>query len=438
MFESFQDKIEHLVWSDHFEKLGRPGRIFATILRYLYGMLRDFFSNELTLRAMSLVYTTLLSVVPLLAVSFAMAKGLGMFDKLQDVFLKAFDQLGDQGIEIAQNMLGMVNRINGKTIGAIGVLVFLWTAISMVQKVESSFNYVWYVSKPRSFARRFTEYFVVLLVGPLVMGTAFSILAALSSNSVVEHLETVPGFAQLFLLLGKSLPLVLIISVFTFLYMFMPNTRVNLKSALVGGIAGGILWGTVSIVFTAFVATSFKTFAVYASFGVGIIALMWLYLNWLVLLLGAQLAFYHQNPAFLRIGRQEPRLSNGMRERLALNIMTLVGKAFRTSGTDLTVKDLGASLSMPTMALAPVAVALEENGLLVTTETEYLLPGREMTRISLEEILAVVRSEAETGSHGDPSWSAGINTLGADLDVALNHVVADKSLADFLDETEKS
>lgn len=438
MFDKLQETIEHLVWSDRFEKLGRPGRLVASLLRYLYGMLRDFFSNELTLRAMSLVYTTLLSIIPLLAVSFAMAKGLGMFDRLQMVFLNSFNQLGEDGEQIAQNMLDMVNRINGKTIGAIGVLIFLWTAISMVQKVESSFNYVWYVSKPRSFARRFTEYFVVLLIGPVVMGTAFSILAALSSNEFIEYLEGVPGFAQFFLLLGKALPFVMIIGVFTFLYMFMPNTRVKLKSALVGGVAGGIMWATVSVIFTTFIATSFKTFAVYASFGVGIIGLMWLYLNWLVLLLGAQLAFYHQNPAFLRIGRQEPHLSNGMRERLALNIMTLVGQAFRVSGINLNLKDVGASLSMPTMALAPVAVALEESGLLATTEAEYLVPGREVSRISLEEILAVVRTEAETGSHGDPSWSTEVDLLGSELDGAVNDVVDKKSLADLLDDMEKS
>jgi membrane protein len=436
MFAKLQDTIEHLVWSDHFEKLGALGRLFATMLRYLYGMLRDIFSNELTFRAMSLVYTTLLSIIPLLAVSFSLAKGLGMFDQLQTIFLQSFTQLGPDGEQIADRMLQMVNRINGRAIGAIGVVFFLWTAISMVQKVESSFNYVWYVSKPRSMARRFTEYLVVLLIGPLMMGTAFSMIASLSSNRFVAYLETLPGFAQLFLLVGKSLPYVIIIGMFTFLYLFMPNTKVSVKSALVGGIAGGVMWATVSVIFTTFIATSFRTFAVYASFGIGIIALIWLYLNWLVLLLGAQLAFYHQNPAFLRIGRQEPRLSNSMRERMALNIMTLVGQAFRVSGDNVSLKDVGARLSIPTMAIAPVAMDLEADGLLLTTETEQLVPGREVSRIGLDDILAVVRSESETGSHGDPSWSTAVGALGGDLDDAISSVVGKRTLADLLDEVE--
>jgi len=150
MLDAIQNTIERLVWGDRFEKLGRLGRALAVVLRYLYGMLRDVFSNQLTLRAMSLVYTTLLSIVPLLAVSFSLAKGLGMVARLREVFTQSFTQLGPDGVAIAENILQMVDRINGRAIGAIGVVFFLWTAVSMIQKVESSFNFVWYVGKSRS------------------------------------------------------------------------------------------------------------------------------------------------------------------------------------------------------------------------------------------------------------------------------------------------
>ena len=436
LFINPHEAIEVIVWSDKYEKLGRLGHMFAVVLRYLYGMLRDIFSNELTFRAMSLVYTTLLSIVPLLAVSFALAKGFGMVEKVRERFTQSLTHLGPDGVQIAENILQMVDRINGRAIGAIGVVFFLWTAVSMVQKVESSFNYVWYVSKPRSLARRFTEYLVVLLMAPLVMGTAFSMIASLNSTRFVTYLETVPGFAQLFLLVGKTLPFIMIIGVFTFMYYFMPNTKVNLKSAIVGGIGGGILWATVSVVFTTFIATSFRTFAVYASFGVGIIALIWLYLNWLVLLLGSQLAFYHQNPAFLRIGRQEPRLSNGMRERLALSIMIMVGKAFRISGQKVKLTNIGSRLNISTLALAPVIEALEEDGLLLSTEAETLVPGREVSRIRLQDILNVMRIQGETGSFGEPIWADNVDLMGAELDGAITNVVGERSLADLLDDLE--
>jgi membrane protein len=228
----------------------------------------------------------------------------------------------------------------------------------------------------------------------------------------------------------------MIIGMFTFLYYFMPNTKVSMKSALVGGLAGGVMWVTMSVIFTTFIANSFRTFAVYASFGVGIIALLWLYLNWLVLLLGAQLAFYHQNPAFLRIGRQEPDMSNGMRERLALNIMTVVGNAFRNRKQQVSLTDIGQILSVPTLVLAVVASALEKDGLLVVTETETLMPGREMSRIRLQDILNVVRVQGESGYYRDPNWGREVDALGGRLDEAVVSVVGDRSLADFLDEME--
>jgi membrane protein len=436
MLDRVEKAIDDLIWGRHIEARGRLGRALAQILRFLYGMLRDVFSTQLTLRAMSLVYTTLLSIVPLLAVSFSVAKGLGMVSRLREMFTQSFTQLGPDGVAIAENILQMVDRIDGRAIGAIGVVIFLWTAVSMIQKVESSFNYVWYVAKTRGFARRFSEYLVVLLIGPVAMGTAFSMIASLSSNSFVAYLEKVPGIAQIFLLVGESVPYVMIIGMFTFLYYFMPNTKVSMKSALVGGLAGGVMWVTMSVIFTTFIANSFRTFAVYASFGVGIIALLWLYLNWLVLLLGAQLAFYHQNPAFLRIGRQEPDMSNGMRERLALNIMTVVGNAFRNRKQQVSLTDIGQILSVPTLVLGVVASALEKDGLLVVTETETLMPGREMSRIRLQDILNVVRVQGESGYYRDPNWGREVDALGGRLDEAVVSVVGDRSLADFLDEME--
>ena len=429
--------IEELVWSDKFEKLGLPGKVLATTLRYLYGILRDIFSGDLSLRAMSLVYTTLLSIIPLLAFSFAILKGFGVFDQLEPYLNNALEPLGEDGARITETILNLVNNVQGGVLGGVSMIILLYTVISTIQKVEASFNFVWYVSKPRSLSRRFTEYLVVIIIGPIMMVTALSIIGSMGSNTVIQYLSALPGVGEMLLLAGKLVPFMIICGVFAFLYMFMPNTKVNLKSALVGGLGGGIMWATMAILFTTFVVTAARTQNMYANFAVAIFALIWLYINWLVLLIGAQLAFYHQNPAFLRIGRQEPRLSNSMRERLALNIMMLVGAAFRSGDKKVDARSIGAVLNIPTIALTPIGTALEEEGLIASTETEDLIPGREMSRIKLQDILAVVRVEGETGSYRDPSWSREVDALGNKLDQAMIGVVADKTLADLLDEIEK-
>ena len=221
---------------------------------------------------------------------------------------------------------------------------------------------------------------------------------------------------------------------FTFVYMYMPNTRVRFKSALVGGIAGGTIWATISVIFATFVVAATRTQLIYSGFAVAITTLIWLYLNWLILLIGSQLAFYHQNPAFLKIGRREPRLSNAMRERLALNIMLLVGRKFRQGETTETVHSLARTLRIPSITLTPIIAGLEAEGLLTSTEEENLVPGREMSRMRLNDILAVVREHGETGSYRDPKWAAEITGLGKKIDAAISETVDDATLADLLNQ----
>jgi len=434
MIANLQTLLDRIVWGNQLTKAGPIGVVVVVVLRYLYAMLRDFFSGQLTMRAMSLVYTTLLSIVPLLAFSFAILKGFGVFNQLEPYLNTLLAPLGEQGEQITKQILALVENVKGSVLGGVGLAFFLYTAITAVQKVEESLNYVWYVSKSRSFARRFTEYLIVLLIGPLAMVTAIGMITSIQSNTVVQYLLNNDALGPIFVVGGKFVPYLLISAVFTFLYVFMPNTKVNFKSALVGGVVGGFMWATISAIFTTFVLFASRTQQIYAGFAVAITALIWLYLNWLVLLVGAQLAFYHQRPAFLRIGRQEPKLSNSMRERATLDIMFLVGQAFRTPDRSITSSEISSKLLIPSIALAPVAGALESAGLLLSTENEELLPGREMSRITLQEILDVVRVKGETGSHREPQWSESIDALGTELDSAVAKTVADRTLSDLLDE----
>jgi membrane protein len=224
--------------------------------------------------------------------------------------------------------------------------------------------------------------------------------------------------------------------VFAFLYWYMPNTKVHLRSALVGGLAGGVMWATLGMVFAAFIANSARTQAIYASFAIAITTLIWLYLNWLILLVGSQIAFYFQNPAYLRLGRRDPRLSNAMRERVALNIMFLVGQEFRNPVKGVNLDKLSEVLQIPSITLAPIASRLEAKGLLASSENDELLPGRDMARMSLSDILSVVRLEGETGSHKSPKWDDLVEKLCSNLDEAVAAAIGERTLADLLDQSE--
>jgi len=430
--------LDDVVWGDSFEQRGMGGRLLATALRYLYAVLRDLFSGQLTMRAMSLVYTTLLSVVPFIAFSFSVLKGFGVHERLEDRVYLLMEPLGDKGIEVTDNVMRLVDNVNGGVLGGISLAFFIYTAVSMVQKVEESFNFVWYVSKARSFARRFTEYMFIMLVGPLAIVLALGMITSLSNESVVQYLLNNQIVGPLFVATSKLMPYVIVSIVFAFLYAFMPNTRVMLKAALVGGIAGGVLWASLSVGFTAFVAGSVRTQAVYASFAIAIFTLIWIYLNWLVLLIGSQIAFYVQHPNFLRHGRQAPILSNSMRERLALNAMLLVGRAFREPNTTLTLEQLSDRLNMPSLSVAPVIAELEAARMIEVNEDGHLLAGRDLSRLSLDDILSIVRSDGDAASIRRPAWSDEIDTIAKSVDLAIAKSVGTRTLADVLDEQETS
>ena len=398
-------KLDELLWSSRYRDSPLPIRLLCTAARFIYAVARDLISGQLTLRAMSLVYTTLLSVVPLLAFSFSVLKGFGIHEELRPRLYAILEPLGDQGTNITNTVIETVEKVQGSVLGTLSLAFFLFTAIAMVQKIESSFNYVWHVARPRSIARRITEYLSVLLVGPVIMVTALGMIASIENNILVKEIIAIEPFGTTMLLAGKIVPYVLVMSVFTFLYKFLPNANVRWRSALTGGTAAGIMWSFTGAVFASVVALSTTRNAIYGTFAVAISALIWLYVSWLILLIGAQIAFYAQNPIYLRIGRREPQLSNELKERIALNSMFLVGRAFRNPELTCTARTISNRISIPGMTIGPILAALEDAGLLTANERDELVPGREMARIRLGDILAAVRTGGETGSLLPPQWS---------------------------------
>lgn len=433
-----REKFERLIWSDLLYSRGAPGRILASVLRYTVALVRDMFAGGLMMRSMSLVYTTLLSVVPLLAFSFSVLKGFGVHNQLEPLLFAMLEPLGEQGAQITQQIIDLVDNVKGGVLGGISLAFFIYTAISMVQKVEESFNYVWHVGTRQNFARRLVEYLVVLLIGPVVIVIAIGMIASLKSNTIVQFLLGYEFLGPIIIATSKLTPYLLVTAVFTFLYIYMPNTSVRFRSALVGGLAAGFAWASVSVIFATFVVFSSRTQLIYSGFAVAITTLIWLYMNWLILLIGAQLAFYHQNPAYLRIGRREPRLSNSMRERLALNVMYLIGVAFRDGKSSETVRSLAEHMKMPSVTLTPIVAGLEAENLLMATEAEELVPGREMSRIKLRDILSVVREHGETGSYRDPEWEDTVLLLSEQIDASIADAIGDQTLAELLDRAELS
>jgi membrane protein len=372
---------------------GRPLWKLTRILRYPYALIRDILRGELTLRAMSLVYTTLLSIVPLLALSFAVLKGFGFHRELEPVLYTFLEPLGDRGYELTSQIMGFVDRVRGDVLGSLGLIFLLYTTLSMIQKVEESFNFVWRVAQPRSLVRRVSEYVSVLVIGPAVIIAALGLIAAFAHTSWIEALGQYEPFSTLLVVFGRMTPYVLVTAVFAFLYAFMPNTRVQLRSALIGGLFGGLVWAATGMIFATFVVESTRNIVIYASFAIVIVALIWLHVSWLILLLGAQLSFYVQNSQYLRPGRGEIHLNASLRERVALSIMYLIVNDYRSAEHRWNTNRLADHLDLPGAALNPIVDALERAKLLLPAEDETWVPARDPQTIELIEVIEAVRHD---------------------------------------------
>jgi len=391
------DRIEALVWAPAGGGGVRAGPL--RLLRMILILGRDLAFGQLTLRAMSLVYTTLLSIVPLLALSFSVLKAFGVTNQIRPMLLNLLEPLGEQGNDIALRITGFIENMNVGVLGAVGLVLLLYTSISLIQKIEESLNYIWHAPRPRPLGERFTRYLTVLMVGPLLVFSALGVTAAVMDIEMVRGLMAVDVLDQLVQVISRLLPYLLIIAAFTFVYRFIPNARVRLWPALVGGVVGGIAWQTAGWLFAVFIASSNNYAAIYASFAIVILFMIWLYLSWLVLLFGASVAFYVQHPEYLYLRGGEPRLSNRMRERLALSAMELVARRFIHGDTAPSQRTFAQQLQVPGHVLTVVLDALERNGMVVASAEEpcTYLPARDPGRILVADVLETVRAAGEDG-----------------------------------------
>ena len=404
--------------------MGPPWGAALRWLRYPAALTRDWLQGEFSVRAMSLAYTTLLSLVPLMVFSFSILKGLGARGDLRFILHEFFRPLGGAATQLTESVMQFVANMRADLLGSIGLAFLVYTVITTIQKVEASFNFVWRVERPRSFARRFTEYLSVMIVGPILLAVAIGLLGS------AEHSPLAQWLTQIAPLLA---PYAIVTVVFTFMYSFIPNTRVEFRAALIGGVTAGIIWALVGEVFTAFILYSSQMMAVYTGFAIVLTTLVWVYLSWLILLIGAQLAFYVQFPQYLRHGHQSIELAGSDRELAGLSLMYLIGRDFAAGGSYWTAARLAAELDIPGSALAPVLDRLERSGLLLATEKEQFVPGRDPGSIRLADIMDAVRTlqtgRLEIAVH--PIAPAAL--VMSDIWTALHERLGDRSLQDLID-----
>ncbi len=386
------------LWEIDLGGLNKYKSFVIKTLRLLNVAIREFTEGQLTLRAMSLVYTTLLSIVPVIAISFSVLKAFGVHNEVAaPVLLRFLEPLGDKGEEITWQIIGFVENMKVGVLGSLGLGLLIYTVVSVIQKIESSFNFIWRIKKPRSMARRFSDYISLIIIGPILMFTSIGLTASFMSNTIVQKIVSIEPFGTVFYSLAEKTPYFLVCAAFIFLYMFVPNTKVKFVSALVGGVLAGILWETAGWAFASFVVSSTKYAAIYSGFAILLMFMIWLYVSWLILLVGAQISFYHQYPYFLTTKNDVLHISHRLREKLTFLIMYNIGYNYCHSKKPWTLDALVEHLKLPVDAVDEMLTILEKNSILIETgdEPPAYLPSRDLETITLRELLNAARMTDE-------------------------------------------
>jgi membrane protein len=423
---------DRLLFGPEAERPGAGG-LARRLARYPYALARDLAGGKLNLHAIGLVYASVLAIVPLLAVSLGILAGFHAQGVLEPLVHDFFAPMGAAADQLSARVMEFANKVRGGLVGSVGLALLIWTLISTMKKIEDGFNFVWHVDLPRNFARRVAEYIALLIIGPVLLAAVVG-LSRLAADS--EPLRTLSGLAPLARVVAMTLgvaPYLIASGLLTLIYMVVPNTQVRFGPALAGGICAGILWAAVGRFFTLFVLYSARLTIVYAGFAIVIATLVWTYFNWVILLIGAQVSFYAQNPSYLRVGLHEPRLSCADIERLALGIMYLVAERHRRGGERVTIALLSARLGYPGIAVARMCATLEASGFLAAAGADALLPGRDSAQIPVVAIIMVARAHSSGLIRAASNTPAAVLEFCSELESAWQQRCGKLTLSELLD-----
>jgi len=363
------------IWSLRETGLPPVKRLMLRLTKICLIVARAPFNQHLVNHASALSFTFLLSLIPLLAMVFSIAKGFGIQDKIEPLLLeKAVG--GEIASDLAPKIIEYVNNTNVTALGSIGLLFIAYTAISMLGQIENSFNQIWSIKKPRTFIRKSSDYLAILIIGPLLLAVTLGLSTTMRSHAFTQKLLEIGLFAGAMKLFFLSLPWISSILILTLLFVIIPNTTVRFLPALLAGTITGCLWQLTQIIFIKFQIGVAKYNAIYGTFASVPIFMIWLQTTWILVLSGAVINFACQNAGKFHPLEFEKNLNFASKEKISLAVLLTICLAFdRGKGPSgpATISDrLGLSESFVRNALARLLetgkilpVSSEENDLFV-------------------------------------------------------------------------
>ena len=383
------------LWRIRLKDLTPKKSFWLKQLRILTLSFQEFYKDKCILRASALTFYTLLSIVPLLALGFGIAKSFGLEKELAQHIYKAFQEHK----EVADKIINFSNKLLENTkegiIAGVGIIILFWTVIKVLGNIEASFNDIWGVKRPRSWGRKFSDYLAFMMVAPIIFIAASSMTVAITAQvtAIIEQLKLWGWFGSLVFLLLKLLPFSLIWGLFTFTYIFIPNTKVHFSSGLLGGILAGTIYQIFQLIYVNFQIGVAKYNAIYGSFAALPLFLIWLQISWLVVLYGAEIAFAHQNVDTYEFEPDCLKISPFFKKIITLGVVHNCIKKFKNGETPPTAIEIAHQMDVPIRLINQIIFELVEAQILseVRKDKDNLYayqPAKNIDEITVQNVLS--------------------------------------------------
>jgi len=360
------------LWRIKAEELPFLRSVLLKQLRIVVLALRSFSKDMCALRASALTFYTLLSIVPVLALAFGIAKGFGFETLLQEKIIETFqgqEEVMERAIMFSRSLL---DNAKGGLIAGVGILVLFWSVIKVLSHIESSLNDIWGVKKARSLPRKCADYLAIALLFPVLFIVSSSVLVLISGKveRFTETVDLLGFFAPVILFALQTLPILIPILALSFVYIFLPNTQVKVRAAIVGGLFGGIGFSIIQALYLYFQVEISSYGAIYGSFAALPLFLIWLQLSWLIVLFGAEISFAEQHVDTYEFEPDASKASSRLKKALALNLSYLSIEAFSKDQSAPTLTGLAEQTGIPKRLLLEILDHLTSAGVLSEIQNE--------------------------------------------------------------------
>jgi membrane protein len=392
------------IWRIRLDDLPFGKSFLIRQLRMIILAFRGYNEDRCLLRASSLTFYTLLSIVPVAAMFFGIAKGFGFEKRLESQLFERLpgqEEVLNQVIRFSNSLL---DQTRGGVIAGIGLLVLFWTVLKVLGHIEMALNDIWEIKNQRSWGRKFSDYLSIMLISPILvlMSGSATVFITTQVTQIAQEVKLLGAVSPLISLLLKFTPYVLIWALFTILYIIMPNTKVHFKAGLLGGVVAGTLYQIAQGAYISFQIGFARYNAIYGSFAALPLFLMWVQISWWIVLFGAELSFANQNVNTYEYEPDSLNVSPGYKNLLTLQIAHLLIKKFQNGDKPLTDSQISAQLEMPIRLVHNILYDLVESGLVSETRTNEdkeiaYQPARDINKLTIQYVLeALEQSGTDT------------------------------------------